>query len=345
MIVTTVGGAGTGSGLYTYVAAPTVTAVSPSSGPTAGGTTVTITGTNLSNASAVLFGTSNAASYAVNSATQITASSPSGTSSTVDITVVTAGGASATSSADHFTWGNPANCGTAAGQPSAFAPTSNLCSWGTASTPSLSNHQWNWSCSSNVGSPASCSVATQLTVPPIGSGGNGSVQLGSSSGWVVDPSSPGFVSAASINATPALPQNVVFPQGLLQFTLTSGTGPAQLTISYPNPLPPGTRYWKYGPSPSGYNCDADCAAPHWYTMPANQAVFSDDMTSVTLTINDGGVGDDDLAVNQVIVDAGGAGVSTSTAGIPVLSDWMRAVLAFVLAGVGVLVLRRRSMCT
>src|SRR2546427_1462165 len=40
---------------FTYVSAPTVTSVSPTAGPTAGGTSVVITGTNLSGATAVTF--------------------------------------------------------------------------------------------------------------------------------------------------------------------------------------------------------------------------------------------------------------------------------------------------
>ena len=43
---------------YTYIPAPTVTKVSPTSGPAAGATTVTITGTNLTGASEVKFGAS-----------------------------------------------------------------------------------------------------------------------------------------------------------------------------------------------------------------------------------------------------------------------------------------------
>jgi hypothetical protein len=44
--VTTPGGTGTESGLYTYVASPSVTSIAPNSGPTQGGTSVTITGAN-----------------------------------------------------------------------------------------------------------------------------------------------------------------------------------------------------------------------------------------------------------------------------------------------------------
>ncbi|GAT62568.1 beta strand repeat-containing protein [Paludibacter jiangxiensis] len=89
---------------FTYVAAPTVTSLSPTSGPTTGGTSVSITGTNFTGATAVKFGSTNATSYTVNSATQITATLPANSAGTVDITVTTIGGASATSSSDQFTY-------------------------------------------------------------------------------------------------------------------------------------------------------------------------------------------------------------------------------------------------
>ncbi len=92
--------------LFTFNAAsaPTVTGLSASSGTTGGGTTVTITGTNLTAATAVNFGSVLAASFTVNSATSITAVSPPQASGTVDVTVVTLGGTSATSSSDHYTF-------------------------------------------------------------------------------------------------------------------------------------------------------------------------------------------------------------------------------------------------
>ncbi|WP_199228409.1 putative Ig domain-containing protein [Caulobacter sp. D4A] len=104
--VTTAGGqsATSAADQYTYVAAPTVTAVSPTTGSTAGGTSVTITGTNLSGATAVTFGGTAATGYTVNSATQITATAPAGSAGTVDIRVTTVGGQSATSASDQFTY-------------------------------------------------------------------------------------------------------------------------------------------------------------------------------------------------------------------------------------------------
>ncbi|WP_321504255.1 PGF-pre-PGF domain-containing protein [uncultured Methanoregula sp.] len=86
------------------VSAPTVTGISPTSGTTAGGTSVTVTGTGFTGATAVKFGSANAASYTVNSDTTITATSPVGSAGTVDITVTTATGTSATSSSDQFTY-------------------------------------------------------------------------------------------------------------------------------------------------------------------------------------------------------------------------------------------------
>src|SRR6202166_1728266 len=44
VLVTATGGTNAANSLYTYTAPPTVNAISPSSGPTAGGTSVTITG-------------------------------------------------------------------------------------------------------------------------------------------------------------------------------------------------------------------------------------------------------------------------------------------------------------
>lgn len=88
----------------THFAPPTVTGISPMSGRTAGGTSVTITGTNFTGATAVKFGTTNATSYTVNSATQITATSPAGSIGTVDITVTTPGGTSGTVSGDRFSY-------------------------------------------------------------------------------------------------------------------------------------------------------------------------------------------------------------------------------------------------
>ena len=88
--------------------APTVTSIAPNSGPTAGGTTVTINGSGFSTtpeAITVDFGTTLTSSFSIVSDTQITATSPPGTpGSKVDITVTTASGTSSMTAADKFSY-------------------------------------------------------------------------------------------------------------------------------------------------------------------------------------------------------------------------------------------------
>jgi len=84
---------------------PVVSSVSPSNGPASGGTTVTISGENLSGTAYVHFGNVEASSFTVLSSTEISATSPPGTSGqSVDVTVTTPGGTSAASTADVFTY-------------------------------------------------------------------------------------------------------------------------------------------------------------------------------------------------------------------------------------------------
>jgi hypothetical protein len=77
--------------------------LSPSSGPASGGTSMNITGADLTGATAVRFGTTAATSFTVNSVTSITVTAPAG-SGVVDVTVTGPGGTTATSSADRFAY-------------------------------------------------------------------------------------------------------------------------------------------------------------------------------------------------------------------------------------------------
>jgi len=91
VVITTPGGTATGTGAYTYAAIPTVTSLSPTGGPVAGGTSVTITGTGFTGTSAVSFG-GVAATFTVNTATRITATAPAHAAGTVNVVVTTPGG-------------------------------------------------------------------------------------------------------------------------------------------------------------------------------------------------------------------------------------------------------------
>jgi uncharacterized protein YjdB len=87
---------------------PSVTSLSSVSGTAAGGTSVVITGTGFLDATAsVKFGSVNATSFRVDSATQITAVSPAGIAGTVHIRVTTWGGTSTESANDQFTYLTP----------------------------------------------------------------------------------------------------------------------------------------------------------------------------------------------------------------------------------------------
>ncbi|WP_082393106.1 IPT/TIG domain-containing protein [Nocardia arizonensis] len=92
--VTVTTAAGTSAGVsFTYLPVPTLTSISPTSGPVTGGTTVTLTGTGFTGATAVFFGILPATSFTVDSDTQITAVAPPGIG-TVPVTVITVAGAS-----------------------------------------------------------------------------------------------------------------------------------------------------------------------------------------------------------------------------------------------------------
>ncbi len=95
--------------VFTYT--PTVTAVSPSSGPKAGGTVVTITGTRFTATSKVLFGTKPATGVTFVSATTLTATAPAHASGAVDVRVNTAAVLSPVGSADLFTYGTTVAAG------------------------------------------------------------------------------------------------------------------------------------------------------------------------------------------------------------------------------------------
>jgi IPT/TIG domain len=92
---------------YTYATPPTVTRVSPASGPTAGGITVTITGTSFVAGASVKFGSTSASNVIVGSATSLTATAPPEAPGTVHVTVTTVGGTSTTSAADQYTYQGP----------------------------------------------------------------------------------------------------------------------------------------------------------------------------------------------------------------------------------------------
>jgi len=95
VVVTTIAGSGTCTGCFSYVAppaVPTVTSVIPNSGVLAGGTSVTLTGTNfVAGATATIGGTA-VTNVTVVSSTSITGATPAGTAGAKNVVVTTSAG-------------------------------------------------------------------------------------------------------------------------------------------------------------------------------------------------------------------------------------------------------------
>jgi sugar lactone lactonase YvrE len=230
-------------------------------------------------------------------------------------------------------------CGPAANVTALFRPVLNLCTAGNPSAVSDTS-PWGWSCNGiNGGTTASCTAPVGLTAS-----GTGAARIAvSGGGWTVDltgttggkPNTAGAIDVTGNPKSPAdpPPAGYTFPHGLYDFTLTGGAGPATVVITYPSALPPGTVYWKYGKT-------APADAPHWHQFPG--AVISGDRLSITLTLTDGALGDDDGTVNGVITDPGGAGVPVDgVEGIPTLSQWAMVALSLLLFALGAPVARRQ----
>ncbi len=138
--------------------------------------------------------------------------------------------------------------------------------------------------------------------------------------------------AAYVASTAPPPAGYTFPYGLLRFALGDACdgSPVTVQVTYPAALPTGTKYWKYGKTQSDPTL-------HWYEVPATAAG-----ATATFTLIDGGLGDDDLAVNGRIADDGGAGVPSASApaDIPTLGEWATLLLAGLLGLFGMRRVRR-----
>lgn len=117
-----------------------------------------------------------------------------------------------------------------------------------------------------------------------------------------------------------MPAGYRFPYGVFGFASTDcGAGTTvTFTLTYPEALPPGTLYLKYGTEP-------DKPTPHWYVYPATI-----NGNQITFSITDNGAGDSNPALG-FINDPGGPVVPSDAVPVPTLSEWMLAVLSSLLA--------------
>ncbi|MFA6363344.1 beta strand repeat-containing protein [Methanoregula sp.] len=92
VIVNAAGGAITKQNAYTFAGSPTFTSISPLNGTVNGGTTVTITGTNLTGASSVTFNSTAATIVGTSTATSITAITPAHVAGKATVNITTFSG-------------------------------------------------------------------------------------------------------------------------------------------------------------------------------------------------------------------------------------------------------------
>ena len=118
----TYGGGTVSAGTFTFIGPPTFTLMTPTSGTTAGGTTVTITGTNLQGASVSVGGVPGTNVVVAPGGTSLTFVTPAGSAGPTAVTIGAIGGSV---SAGNFTYVAPPVI-------SGLAPTSGLAAGGTS---------------------------------------------------------------------------------------------------------------------------------------------------------------------------------------------------------------------
>ncbi|MBW2003246.1 MAG: hypothetical protein JRI72_01335, partial [Deltaproteobacteria bacterium] len=90
------------------------------------------------------------------------------------------------------------------------------------------------------------------------------------------------------------PENLIYGLINMQIRTDTVSGTVKLIFYLPTPAPDGYKWFKYGPNKG------------WYDY-SDHAVFNAERDQVTLTLIDGGTGDDDGVANRIIVDPSGLG--------------------------------------
>ncbi|MFN7153611.1 MAG: beta strand repeat-containing protein [Acidovorax sp.] len=128
------------------------------------------------------------------------------------------------------------------------------------------------------------------------------------------------------------PVGATMPYGEYAFQSTGCTGTVTMTITYPQPLPAGIQFWKYGPAAPAMGGVA--AASTWFQL--SGATLSADRLSVTYTVTDNGAGDSDATPGRVsdpfALAAGPVG--GGAVAIPVDAPWALGLLSAVLGFLG-----------
>jgi hypothetical protein len=100
---------------------------------------------------------------------------------------------------------------------------------------------------------------------------------------------------------------LTFPHGFFSFKITdlASGGTTTITITLPSSVPSDVQYWRYGKTPENQ-------IDHWYQMPITN-VSGD---RISMTVKDGGLGDEVLIPDGQITGQGGPGEVPSPAPSP-----------------------------
>ena len=150
------------------------------------------------------------------------------------------------------------------------------------------------------------------------SGGGATCTLEAASGFA------GLSNPAPVGAT--------MPYGEYAFQSTGCTGAVTMTITYPQPLPAGIQFWKYGPATPAVG--GAVAASTWFQL--GGATLSADRLTVTYTVTDNGAGDSDATPGRIsdpFALATGP-VGAGAVAIPVDAPWALGLLSAVLGFLG-----------
>lgn len=155
--------------------------------------------------------------------------------------------------------------------------------------------------------------------------GTGNVSFISDAGTIED------LIALNESDMPEENPNVDFPHGLFRFNITRvNLGQiVNITIACPQDIPTTAQYWLCGP-----NGSIDNPQPlRWYEILMNS---NDGDSVITITKQDGGIGDEDGVENGIIVDDGGPGIATLpiAAQVPTLTPIGLTALAGLLLVIG-----------
>ncbi|MFD9307910.1 IPT/TIG domain-containing protein [Streptomyces sp. NPDC060048] len=238
--------------------APTVTSVSPDSGVAAGGTVVTVTGTDLAGA-AITFGPGNPATDVTCTPTSCTATAPAGTG-TVDVQATTAGGSSALSPAARYAY-VPVPVVTS------LSPSAGTTDGGTVVTVNGTGLGGATALTFGPGGPAtafSCSPTACTATAPAHAAGTVDVQVTTPGGTSAVVGAGRYtyqVPPADIDVDLTAQPNLSLLVPYLTYTLTArNTGPGTVTsATLTASLPPGSSATGLSPGCTGSGTTVTCA--------------------------------------------------------------------------------------